>query len=322
VTEPVLIGVASRSFSRHPVLRAELQRRYPAVRFNDAGVSLQGDELVQFLSGCGKAIIAMERVDARLLEALPDLRVISKYGVGLDGLDLDAIEARGVALGWTGGVNRRSVAELVVAYAIALLHGVPAASDEVRRGVWKQFPGRQLSGRTVGVIGCGHVGKEVCILMRAFQCRLLAHDIVEYGDFYREHAVEAVALDDLLARADVVTLHVPLDRSTRQMLSRERLAGLRPGAVVINCARGGLVDEQAVADAIGERRIAGAAFDVLATEPPVSCELATLPNVIVSPHIGGSTEEAVLAMGRAAIDGLESVLLPSRVVPAYQREHA
>jgi D-3-phosphoglycerate dehydrogenase len=322
VTEPVLIGVASRSFSRHPVLRAELQRRYPAVRFNDAGVSLQRDDLVQFLSGCGKAIIAMERVDARLLDELPDLRVISKYGVGLDGLDLDAIEARGVALGWTGGVNRRSVAELVVAYAIALLHGVPAASDEVRRGGWKQFLGRQLSGRTVGVIGCGHVGKEVCSLMRAFQCRLLAHDIVEYGDFYREHAVEAVALDDLLARADVVTLHVPLDRSTRQMLSRERLAGLRTGAVVINCARGGLVDEQAVADLIRERRIAGAAFDVLATEPPVSCELATLPNVIVSPHIGGSTEEAVLAMGRAAIDGLESALLPSRVVPAYQREHA
>jgi D-3-phosphoglycerate dehydrogenase len=317
-----MVGVASRSFSRHPVLRAELQRRYPAVRFNDAGVSLQGDDLVQFLSGCGKAIIAMERVDARLLEALPDLRVISKYGVGLDGLDLDAIEARGVTLGWTGGVNRRSVAELVVAYAIALLHGVPAASDEVRRGVWKQFLGRQLSGRTVGVIGCGHVGKEVCILMRAFQCRLLAHDIVEYGDFYREHAVEAVALDDLLARADVVTLHVPLDGSTRQMLSRERLARLQPGAVVINCARGGLVDEQAVADLIREQRIAGAAFDVLATEPPVSCDLATLPNVIVSPHIGGSTEEAVLAMGRAAIDGLESALLPSRVVPAKQREHA
>jgi phosphoglycerate dehydrogenase-like enzyme len=316
------VGVASRSFSRHPVLRAELQRRYSQARFNDAGLSLQGDELVRFLSGCGKAIIAMERVDARLLEALPDLRVISKYGVGLDGLDLDAIEARGVALGWTGGVNRRSVAELVVAYAIALLHGVPAASDEVRRGVWKQVLGRQLSGRTVGVIGCGHVGKEVCVLMRAFQCRLLAHDIEHYGEFYREHRVEAVTLDELLLRADVVSLHVPLDRSTRQMLSRERVAQLRPGAVLINCARGGLVDEEAVADAIRDRRISGAAFDVLATEPPVSCELARMPNVIVSPHIGGSTEEAVLAMGRAAIDGLESVSLPSQTVPAYKRERA
>lgn len=264
----------------------------------------------------------MERVDGQLLEQLPDLRVISKYGVGLDALDLDAIEARGVALGWTGGVNRRSVAELVVAYAIALLHGVPAAFDEVRRGVWKQFLGRQLSGRTVGVIGCGHVGKEVCVLMRGFQCWLLAHDIEHYGDFYREHGVEAVSLDELLSRADVVSLHIPLDRSTRQMLSRERVAQLRPGAVLINCARGGLVDEQAVAAAIREGRIAGAAFDVLEIEPPVSCDLATLSNVIVSPHIGGSTEEAVLAMGRAAIDGLESTLLPSRSVLAAQRGHA
>jgi D-3-phosphoglycerate dehydrogenase len=292
------------------------------VRFNDEGASLQGEALVRFLSGCDKAIIAMERVDARLLEQLPKLRVVSKYGVGLDGIDLDALEARGVALGWTAGVNRRSVAELVVAYAIALLHGVPAVSDEVRRGVWKQFLGRQLSGRTVGVVGCGHVGKEVCLLMRVFQCRLLAHDIVDYETFYREHEVEPVTLDELLSRADVVSLHVPLDRTTRLMISRDRVAQLRPGAVLINCARGGLVDEDAVADAIRERRIGGAAFDVLASEPPMSCELAILPNVIVSPHIGGSTEEAVLAMGRAAIAGLESTLPPSAVVPASHREHA
>ena len=134
--------------------------------------------------------------------------------------------------------------------------------------------------------------------------------------------MEAVTLDDLLARADVVSLHVPLDGSTRQMLSRDRIGRLRPGAVLINCARGGLVDEQAVADAIRDRKIAGAAFDVLEIEPPVSCELATLPNVIVSPHIGGSTEDAVLAMGRAAIDGLESALLPSQSLPASPRGHA
>ncbi len=320
--DQIVVGVASRSFSRHPRLRAELRQRYPQARFNDAGTSLKEQALVEFLAGCAKAIIAMERVDEALLRQLPDLRVISKYGVGLDGLDLAALEARGVALGWSAGVNRRSVAELVVAYAIALLHGVPAACDEVRRGAWQQLQGRQLSGRTVGVIGCGHVGKEVCVLLRAFQCRLLAHDIVDYGDFYREQGVEPVTLDELLARADVVSLHVPLDATTRQMLSAARIAAMRPGAVLINCARGGLVDEPAVADAIRERRLAGAAFDVLEVEPPVACELATLPNVIVSPHIGGSTEEAVLAMGRAAIDGLESTLPPSLVVAPGRREPA
>jgi D-3-phosphoglycerate dehydrogenase len=155
--------------------------------------------------------------------------------------------------------------------------------------------------------------------MRAFQCRLLAHDIEHYGEFYREHGVEPVSLDDLLTAADVVTLHVPLDESTRHMLSRARIAQLRPGAVLINCARGGLVDEAAVMEAVRDGRLGGAAFDVLAIEPPVSCELAALRNVIVSPHIGGSTEEAVLAMGRAAIEGLESSMLPSRSVAAAQR---
>lgn len=319
MSDEALVGVASRSFSRHPQLRAELQRRYPQARFNDAGASLNGEHLIEFLAGCSRAIIAMERIDEAVLRQLPALRVISKYGVGLDGLDLDAMEARGVALGWTPGVNRRSVAELVVAYAVALLHGVPAAFDEVRRGGWQQRQGRQLSGRTVGIIGCGHVGKEVCVLLRAFQCRLLAYDIVDYDAFYREHGVEPVALDDLLARADVVSLHVPLDASTRQMLSATRIAAMRPGGVLINCARGGLVDEPAVAEAIREHRLAGAAFDVLEVEPPVACELATLPNVIVSPHIGGSTEEAVLAMGRAAIDGLESTMPPSRVAPGRRQ---
>lgn len=322
MSDHAIVGVASRSFSRHPQLRAELRRRYPQARFNDAGTSLKGQALVEFLAGCTKAIIAMERVDEALLRELPALRVISKYGVGLDGLDLAALEARGVALGWRAGVNRRSVAELVVAYAIALLHRVPAACDDVRRGAWQQQQGRQLSGRTVGVIGCGHVGKEVCVLLGAFQCRLLAHDIVDYADFYREQRVEPVALDELLARADVVSLHVPLDDSTRQMLSAARIATMRSGAVLVNCARGGLVDEAAVADAIRDGRLAGAAFDVLEVEPPDACELATLPNVIVSPHIGGSTEEAVLAMGRAAIDGLESTLPPSRVVAPGGGERA
>lgn len=319
MSRDVLVGVASRSFSRHPVLRAELLRQYPNARFNDPGVSLYGEALVEFLSGCRKAIIAMEPVDAGLLGQLPELRVISKYGVGLDGLDLQAIEDRGIAFGWTGGVNRRSVAELVVSYAIALLHRVPVAIDGVRRGHWKQILGRQLSDRTVGVVGCGHVGKEVCVLMRAFGCRLLAHDIEDYAAFYHQWDVKPVSLEDLLRQSDVVTLHLPLDRRTAHILSRERIALLREDAVLINTARGGLVDETAIADALGSQRLAGAAFDVLAEEPPVTTELIGLPNVIVSPHIGGSTEEAVLAMGRAAIDGLESVLPPSRAIPSMSR---
>lgn len=305
------VAVASRSFSRHPVLRAELLSRYRDVRFNDAGASLGGDDLRRFLDGCARAIIALERIDASLLASLPALRVISKYGVGLDMLDLDAMERYNVALGWTPGVNRRSVAELVVAFAIALLHRVPEATAVLRDGGWRQLTGRQLSGRTVGVVGCGHVGKEVCRLLAVFGCRLLAHDIRDYAEFYGSYHVTPVDLETLLRESEVVTLHLPSDASTCNIVSAERLGLLSERAILINTARGGLVDEAALARALVDRRLAGAAFDVFSTEPPESCPLFAAPNFIATPHIGGSTEEAVLAMGRAAIAGLEAPRPPS-----------
>lgn len=304
------VAVASRSFSRHPVLRKTLERRYRDVTFNDAGKALAGDELVAFLRGHDKAITALERLGAAVFDAVPELRVVSKYGVGLDMIDLPAMQARGVKLGWTGGVNRRSVAELTISAAIALLHGVPRAESEVRDGGWRQIVGRQLTGRTVGVIGCGHVGKDVSILARAFDCRVLAHDLLDFPDFYRDHRVRPVDLDTLLRESDVVTLHLPLDRSTRHLLDADRLALMKKDAVLINMARGGIVDEQALLESLRAGLLAGAALDVLESEPPIDRPLIELPNVMVTPHIGGSTEEAILAMGMAAINGLDSGKLP------------
>jgi phosphoglycerate dehydrogenase-like enzyme len=315
VTGSPLVAVASRSFSRHEVLRGELLARHPGARFNETGRSLAGAELSQFLDGCERAIIALERIDAALLDAVPSLKTISKYGVGLDSLDLAAMERRGVALGWTPGVNRRSVAEMVIAFAIALLHRVPEAAGELRSGVWRQLAGRELTGKTTGIVGCGHVGKEVAVLFRAFGCRVLAHDIVDYREFYERHDVAPAPLDRLLAESDVVTLHVPRDASTENMLSAERLGGMKPGAVLINTARGGLVDEAALARLLAAGQIAGAGFDVFATEPPGELELLKAPTFMATPHIGGSSEEAILAMGRAAIAGLSSARLPSAIVP-------
>lgn len=304
------VAVASRSFSRHPVLRAEMAARYADVTFNDAGRSLAGADLVAFLAGHDAAITALERVDAAVLDALPDLKVLSKYGVGLDMLDLPLLRHRGIRVGWTGGVNRRSVAELVIAMAITLLRHVLQGNAEIRAGGWRQLMGRHLSGRVVGIVGCGHVGKEVAILMKAFGCSVLAHDIRVFPEFYASHGIEAVALEPLLARADVVTLHLPFDDSTRDILSAQRLALMRSDAILINAARGGLVDETALKHMLRDGRLAGAAFDVFREEPPQDMELLRLPNFLATPHIGGSAEEAVLAMGRAAIEGLETAIVP------------
>jgi phosphoglycerate dehydrogenase-like enzyme len=220
------------------------------------------------------------------------------------------MRARGKRLGWAPGVNCRSVAELVLSFAIAVLRHIPAAHKEVLGGTWRQHVGAQLSGRTVGIVGCGHVGKDVVRLLAPFGCPLLVHDIRNYPEFYAEHDIEAVGLEELLRRADVVTLHVPLDDSTRQMLDTDRLALMKPTAVLINTARGGVVDEDAVKQMLRNGRLAGAAFDVFAAEPPQDRELLALANFLATPHIGGSAHEAILAMGRAAIDGLDQHEIP------------
>ena len=299
------IAVASRSFSRNPVLRIELAEKYRDVTFSESAHVLQGAALVKLLRGHDRAIVGLERVDERVLSELPELKVISKYGVGLDRLDLDALARHGVKLAWTGGVNRRSVSELTLAFAIALLHRVPETSAGLRDGEFKPLGGRQLTDRVVGIIGCGFVGKDLVSLLAPFGCRVLAHDIRNYPDFYAAHGVEPVGCDQLLAEADIVTLHVPLDDSTRGMIGAPELARMRKGACLINAARGGLVDEPALVEALSSGHLAGAAFDVFQVEPDANPELLALPTFLGTPHIGGSTAEAQLAMGRAAIAGLE-----------------
>lgn len=305
------VAVCSRSFSRNPALRAELQARYEHVTFNDSGKQFEGDALVDFLRGHDKAITALEKIDDKILEQLPELKAIGKYGVGLDMIDMAAMHRYGKRLGWTGGVNRRSVSELVISFAIALLRHVPAAQREVLSGTWRQHVGRYLTGKTVGIIGCGHIGKDLVSLLKVFSCPVLVNDIRDYPEFYKAHDVIPVSLETLLTRSDIVTLHVPLDESTRGMLNADRLALLKVDAVLINAARGGLVDEQALKQMLRDNRLAAAAFDVFSVEPPQDRELLELPNFLVTPHIGGSAEEAVLAMGRAAIDGLDQNEIPA-----------
>lgn len=309
------IAVAARSFARNPILRAELSAKYPAVTFSESPTVMSGDALVTFLRGHDHAIIGLERVDDGLLAQVPELRVISKYGVGLDGLDLDALERRGIRLGWTGGVNRRSVAELTLAFAIALVHRVPETAGALRGGEWRKLVGRQLTGKTVGIIGCGFVGQDLVRLLAPFECRILAHDIRDYPEFFAAHSVTPAGLANLLETADLVTLHVPLDATTRGMIGAAELARMRPGSYLVNAARGGLVDEDALAEALERGHLAGAALDVFQMEPEANPRLLAHPAFFATPHIGGSAEEAQLAMGRAAIDGLETARVPGRGWP-------
>jgi D-3-phosphoglycerate dehydrogenase len=302
-----IVAVTSHSFPKNATLRGELLARYPRARFNDTGRPLAGDALVAFLRGSEKAITGLEVLDEALFRALPELRIVSKYGVGLDMIDLDAARRHGVSVRWTPGVNRQAVAELAIGFMIALCRRIVPLARDLRDGEWRHAGGRQISSAVVGVLGCGHVGQEVARICAAIGARVLAHDIRDYDEFYRAHRVTPVSLAELLREADILTIHVPLDATTRGMIGEREIARMKPSAFLINTARGGIVDEPALARALAEGRLAGAALDVFAIEPPTDRTLLSMTNFVATPHIGGGTEEAVLAMGRAAIAGLDDV---------------
>tara|TARA_B110000003_G_C16599718_1_gene515121 strand:+ start:119 stop:1054 length:936 start_codon:yes stop_codon:yes gene_type:complete len=304
------LAITSRSFSKNETLRSIVLDQYPDAKFNDDGLSLIGDSLINFLQDCDMAITALEVIDESIISSLPNLKVIGKYGVGLDMIDLQALNKYGVKIGWRGGVNKRSVSELVISSAIALLHRSVFANNEVRNNLWYQVKGRQLSNCTVGIIGCGNIGKDLVELLKPFNCKILSHDIINYKNFYQENNIEPVSLDNLLKESDLVTLHLPLNKTTYNLIDSQKLKLMKSSAILINFARGGLVDEITLKDLLLENKIAGAALDVFEIEPPVDYDFASIDNVLITPHIGGSTNEAILAMGMAAIEGLKNARNP------------
>lgn len=300
------VAVCSRSFSRNENLKAELLQKYPNTKFNSEGKDFTAEELVDFLKGAERAIIGLEKISSEVLRKLPELKIISKYGVGLDSLDLNALKLANIQLGWTAGVNKRSVSELALGHMLACLRNLYELNAFVKGGGWNNKTGTQLTGRAVGIVGLGNVGQDLVSLLKGFNVRILATDIVDKSEFAGKHNVQMLPLEDLFHQSDIVTLHVPMNEENRHFVKSSLLSRMKPGAILINTARGGLVDEAALYSALSEKKIAAAAFDVLEIEPPHNNQLVQLPNFFISPHIGGSTSESILAMGRAAIDGLGS----------------
>jgi len=300
------IGVCSRSFSRNPLLRSELQKKFADVKFNDEGVSLNGDALVEFLSDCDGAIIALEYIDSDILTRLPKLKYIGKYGVGLDKLDFDALDQHQVKLGWTPGVNATSVAELTLNMALTIVRNTAVSNQYAEQLNWKQVTGKQLSSLTFGVLGFGNVGTKVARLAKAFGCQVKVFDKVDKSQECAAANVSFVNFEQLLAESDVISVHVPGNAETHHLIGEFALAQMKRGSYVINTARGGIVDEQALLNAMDRGHIAAAGLDVLEKEPPTDADFIAHPQAYVTTHIGGSSQEAIISMGLAAIDGLSN----------------
>ena len=240
------------------------------------------------------------KADTALFEKAPNLRVVGRAGVGVDNVDLDAATRRGVLVLNTPGGNATSVAEHTIALMLSLARSIPDAAASVRAGRWekKKFMGRELRGKTLGIVGLGRIGMEVAKRARAMEMQVIAYDPYVSPAVARDTANQIVSLDELCARSDYVTLHVSLTPETERMIGAETLAKMKAGVRLINCGRGELADEPALAAAIASGHVAGAALDVFSVEPPPPDHpLARLPQVIATPHIAGSTEEAQEIVG-------------------------
>jgi len=285
--------------------KKDLLELYPNAKFNELPRALTEEEIIDFLGDCDAVIAGLDLLSERVIDALPNLRIIGKFGAGYDTVDLKAVKRRDIMFGYTFGVNALAVAELTVAFAVMGLRHVPELNLAMREGQRpKWIMGRLLSGRTVGIHGCGHIGKELVRLLQPFGCEILACDIRDYSDFYRQNGVTAVDMDELLGRSEILTLHLAKSRLTTGMYDSKALEKIREGAVFINTCRGGIVDENALLERLEGGHLTAACFDVFAIEPAENDALLRHPNMLATPHMGAAIEQVRVEMFRSAIRGL------------------
>ena len=254
--------------------------------------TLAKDELIDALQGVYAHVAAAEVLSEEVMKSARSLKIISRMGVGYDNVDLSAATKYGIALTITPGANADAVAEYTVTLLLALTRNITTIDSMAKEGIWKTVFGTSVYGKTIGIIGAGNIGRRVVRNLSGFSMRVLAHDPFPNDKFAEEYGVSYCQLDTLLRESDYITIHSPLNEQTFHMIGKEQFSIMKPTALLVNCARGEIVDEGAMYDALHEKRIAGAALDVYEQEPFASDNpLLALENVIISPHIAGMTYE-------------------------------
>ena len=278
------------------------------VRWNDLGRVLSEGELIDRLDGVAATIASLEPYSERVFASAPSLRVVARMGVGYENIDVTAATRRGVAVAMAFGTNHDAVADHTLALMAAVAHRITEYDRRVRTGTWGSMLHGRLHGATVGIVGFGRIGRAVARRCLGFNMEVLVTDPVAEADTVARLGYALVELDELLRRADFVTLHLPLLPETRHLLDARRLALLKPSAILINTARGGLVDESALVTALRQKALAGAGLDVFDSEPLPDCPLRHLDQVVLTPHVAGMSAAAVQAMAHRCCDNVLAVL--------------
>lgn len=302
--------VTSTSFGKQVQAPLEkLQKFGYDLVFNTQSHPLKGQELIELLADCDGVIAGLDYYTADVIAACPKLKVIARYGVGYDRVDLAAAREAGIVVTNTPEANSNSVADLAVALMLAVGRHIPQANADTRAGGWGKFNGISLTGKTVGLLGFGRIGQRVARRVQGFDCPVIAYDPFLSEEFMAGlNVVKCETIDDVLRQADFISLHLPANDQTRGCINAEKLALMKPTAILVNTARGEVVDEPALVQAVKSKTIGGAGLDVFATEPIDLSLYQDVDQIVLTPHIAAHSEEALYNMGMGAVENLSAVL--------------
>ena len=300
-----VVAVTSRSFSKNKVLIESLGKKFKRIKLNNEGISLKGASLVEFLRDADGAIIGLEQITKNVLSKLPRLKVISKYGVGTNNLDIQAIHEKNIRLALSPGSNSQSVAEYALYLILISLRKNFNNPAEISNQIWSQEKGRELFRRKVGIIGYGNIGKQLIKILKPFRVEVMVFDKFKIQlNKSQQSFIKQVSLSKLLTESEIVSIHLPLVDDTENFISKKELSIMRKDAVIVNTSRGGIVNENDLYNYLKEHSGAFGAFDVFKKEPIFNSKLFNLSNFFASSHRASLTNEGIFNMGMAAIDGL------------------
>ena len=301
MNESDLVAVTSRSFSKNEKLIKELQSKYKKIKLNNEGLSLSGESLVSFCKDADKVIVGLERFDSEILDNLPNLKVLSKYGVGLNNINLQELKKREIKLGFTPGVNKRPVAELALSHILTSLRRTHSSLQKIKNGIWSQERGNELYKKTVAILGFGNIGSLLNDLIKPFDCNILVYEINEID----QPDINQTDLSEIAKKADIISIHLPLTRETNSLINDKFFGLCKKDVKIINTSRGGIINEEHLEKFLSGNENAFATLDVFEEEPAFNSPLLNLPNFFATSHLGSMTEEGVISMGLAAIKGLD-----------------
>ncbi|MEF9988979.1 MAG: phosphoglycerate dehydrogenase [Christensenellaceae bacterium] len=305
----ILVTPTSFLKPQNAAAKAELDMFADEVVYNDLARPLQADEILERLNGVDGYVAGLDYITAEVIEKAPQsLKIISRYGAGVDRVDMPACIKKGIVVTNTPGTNSVAVCELAFSLMLCAARNIPKLHDAVQKGEWPRSEGIELRGKTLGIVGMGAIGKNLATRAKAFGMIVNAYDPYFDQAFADANGIEKMDMQQVLTSSDFISLHVPLNEDTRHMINADCIAMMKKGAIIINTARGGIIDEQAAAQAVKSGQLGGLGLDAFEQEPLLDSPLKGLDRVIFTPHTGAHTSEAVSGMGNMAVSNVIAVL--------------